>query len=174
MIHRFLSVLSVLFSLFILPLSSFSQDRPALELRFDVAARGCELYVKRVSDGDTFHADTYTTITYGALKEDTGFRLARVRAPERGEAGYAEAKALLTKLIDKKPVAVLVIHPGSNMDVWREKYGRFFVEVFRCEPSSLQPPASRLINVNDEMRAAGWTDKGRGIPPPSGLKVEPK
>jgi endonuclease YncB( thermonuclease family) len=123
----------------------------------------CDLRVERVSDGDTFYAKTTTMIASRKVEEDTGFRLARVYSPERKEPGYDQAKRDLATMIAGRLVAVELVHPSGSKR-YREKYGRFFVEVFLCSPdSSLAPHASRL-NVNDAMRAAGWTDKGKGLP----------
>ncbi|HEY2987555.1 MAG TPA: hypothetical protein VGL11_07500 [Candidatus Binatia bacterium] len=114
----------------------------------------CDLQVARVSDGDTFHADTQTVISKSlTVPESTGFRLLRVYAPEKKEPGYDKAKADLTALLGGKAVEIRLPVKGRV----REKYGRFLVEVFLCTPEG-------KINVNDRLRALGWVDKGKGVP----------
>ena len=107
----------------------------------------CDLRVSRVSDGDTFHARTYTVISaYVAFPEDSGFRLYNVRAPERKEADYAKAKADLESLIGAKFVGVKI--PQKQI---RDRWGRFIVDVYLCDGT----------HVNQVMRDKGWTDKGK-------------
>jgi endonuclease YncB( thermonuclease family) len=114
----------------------------------------CDLRVDRVSDGDTFHAKTTTLISpTNKIEESAGFRMLRVYAPERKEPGYDQAKRDLATMIEGRMVQVYLPPKGPR----RDKYGRFLVEVYICTPSG-------RVNVNDAMRAAGWTDKGKGLP----------
>lgn len=115
----------------------------------------CDLKVERISDGDTFYSWTETRIspTIGS-KEWTGFRLARVYAPERGQPGYKAAKEKLRKLVEGKLVAVDIV-PVGRFRI-REKYGRYMVEVWLCG-------ATGKVGVNDKMREAGYIDRGRGV-----------
>ena len=107
----------------------------------------CDLRVNRVSDGDTFHARTYTVISaYVAFPEDSGFRLHNVRAPERKETDYAKAKADLQALIGGRLVEVKLAEKRP-----RDKWGRFVVQVNTCDGQ----------DVNQAMREKGWTDKGK-------------
>ena len=59
----------------------------------------CDLFVDRVTDGNTFRAKTVTRIGARHLAEDTDFRLSRVFAPERGERGYDQAGRDLATMI---------------------------------------------------------------------------
>ena len=107
----------------------------------------CDLRVSRISDGDTFHARTYTVISaYVAFSEDSGFRLYNVRAPERKETDYAKAKADLENLIGAKFVGVKI--PQKQV---RDRWGRFIVDVYLCDGT----------HVNQAMRDKGWTNKGK-------------
>ena len=107
----------------------------------------CDLRVSRVSDGDTFHARTYTVISaYLAFSEDSGFRLHNVRAPERKETDYAKAKADLQSLIGGRLVEVKLAEKRP-----RDKWWRFVVQVKTCDGQ----------DVNQAMREKGWTDKGK-------------
>ena len=107
----------------------------------------CDLRVARVSDGDTFHAKTYTVISVStAFPEDSGFRLHAVRAPERKEADYAKAKADLAALIGGRLVEV-----GLAEKYPRDRWGRFIVNVKTCDG----------VDVNQAMRDKGWTDRGK-------------
>ena len=107
----------------------------------------CDVRVSRVSDGDTFHARTYTVISaYVAFSEDSGFRLHNVRAPERKEEGWAKAKIDLETLIGGRLVEVRIAEKQP-----RDRWGRFIVNVKTCDGT----------DVNQTMRDKGWTDKGR-------------
>lgn len=137
----------------------------SLSLTSNGAAAECDLRVMRVSDGDTFHARTYTVISaYVAFSEDSGFRLHNVRSPERptrptkGEADpswpkYAEEKRSYDKatddlktLISGRLVSVVIAEKRP-----RDRWGRFIVKVAACDGT----------DVNQAMRDKGWTNKGR-------------
>jgi len=83
--------------------------------------------VKEIVDGDTF-----TTVG------GTVIRLARVKAPEKGQSGYQKAKKDLEDLIGGKAI----IYDRVSIDV----YGRTVAEVWLGSS-----------NVNDVMIALGWS-----------------
>lgn len=68
--------------------------------------------VSKVVDGDTFETRTGTK----------PYRLADVDTPERGEAGYEEAKDALTRLINGKQVKIETLTT--------DKYNRYVANVW--------------------------------------------
>lgn len=95
-------------------------------------------YVERVIDGDTF-----STSGQGA-----SVRLEGVNAPERGQAGYQEAKAELTRLISSRWVTVetkAYDHYGRRVaQVWRQFDG---LDVNRAMRAHLAQRSRRSVGL---------------------------
>lgn len=102
----------------------------------------CDVAAIWIIDGDTFKTVTSTKISPTLeVVEITGFRLLGVDTPERGEAGYQEAKDYLQKRIGGKLIQVrLKQGPGKK----RDSFGRFLADVFLCTKK-------KFIHINAEI-----------------------
>jgi len=102
----------------------------------------CDVAAIWIVDGDTFKTVTSTKISPTLeVVEITSFRLLGVDTPERGEAGYQEAKDYLQKRIGGKLIYLqLKRGPGKK----RDSFGRFLVDVILCTKNG-------LVFINDEI-----------------------
>lgn len=91
--------------------------------------------VKKVIDGDTLS-------TYSKVNGTTKIRLVGVRAPEKNQKGGKTATNLLKKSVSGKFISV---KPKA-----KDKYGRTIASV-----------SYKGRSVNNKMRKAGYTNKGR-------------
>ena len=93
--------------------------------------------VDRIVDGDTI--DLNVDLGFRVWNRDR-FRLAGIDTPERGQAGWSEATAELTRLC---PIGSPVIIESQKPD--RDKYGRWLVRIFVGE-----------VDVNQAMINGGF------------------
>jgi micrococcal nuclease len=108
---------------------STTTQRPVGGVEIDLTA-----YVYRVVDGDTFDGSPCGRV-----------RLADINTPERGEAGYSEAKEALTRLILNKKVYLDV----DDLYV-TDKYGRLVAVVY------VEYNSTHLLNVNKWLLVNGY------------------
>lgn len=78
--------------------------------------------VERIVDGDTI--DLNVDLGFRVYHRDR-FRLLGIDTPERGQAGWAEATAALTRMIP--PGSSLIIKTATPL---RDKYGRWLARLF--------------------------------------------
>jgi len=111
----------------------------------------CDLPVLRIIDGDTFTAQTVTTISPTVkVVEIVSFRLLGVNTPERKEPGYQEAKDHLSRRILGKLVHIELKTSGKK----RDSFGRFLAYVSLCTKKG-------LVSINLEMLATGHAKEFR-------------
>lgn len=89
--------------------------------------------IKKWRDGDS-----------GSFSDDTEFRLARVRAPEKRQAGGSKATKVASGMTGRSKGRVNVEQVG------KDRYGRVIVEMGNKDGS-----------INDRLIKKGYKDKGR-------------
>ena len=78
----------------------------------DSALYWYEVDVERVVDGDTFVGTMH--LGFGLSRAKQYFRLALIDTPERGQAGFEEAKQFLIDKIDGKRIQINSAHDSTG------------------------------------------------------------
>lgn len=98
-----------------------------------------------VVDGDT--VDLMVDLGF-RIKVRDRFRLLRINTPERGQPGYAEAKAYVQRVQEMAPHLQVRTHFDGA-----DKYGRMLAEVYYVDWRA--PNIGRTVCLNDELLTIG-------------------